>query len=83
MPYPLPICIWILPRKRLRQVYAAEAVSQILFMLRASLEQMPLQRLGKICWQHCDAVFAALALAYGDVQISKIDILHSEADTFH
>jgi hypothetical protein len=72
LPHPLSIRIWILPRKRVRQVYAAESIGQILFMLRASLEQMPLQSLGKICWQHGDAVFAALALAHGDGQISKV-----------
>ena len=44
---------------------------------------MPLQGLGKVCWQHGHAVFAALAIAHRDCQISEIDIFHPQANALH
>ena len=54
----------------------AEAVFEILLVLRFDARQMPAQRFTQIPWEHRDAVFPAFRIANGNLCQCKIDVFY-------
>jgi hypothetical protein len=62
----------------IRQFYIAITLGQIAIVQRLHALQMTLQWLDDRCWQHGDPVFGTLAIAYDDLPVVEVDILHAQ-----
>ena len=61
----------------------AEPFGEVFLVFDFHFRQVQLQRFFERFWENSDPVLLALAIADNNLMVTKVDILHSEADTVH
>ena len=83
LPAPIPVGVGIFAFQRVGQMNGAEAFSEVFLVFDLHFRQVQLQRFFERFRENGDAVLFALAIADEDLLVTKVDVLHPEANTVH